>query len=68
MYGIHFGPYTTFSRLSHLASKRKTWIGQHLRRGLDNFKIVSFQSEDALPKLLSELDFGLGYDSWIEDD
>jgi len=46
----------------------KTWIDQHLRRGLDNFKIESFHSADALRKLLSELDFGLGDDSWIEDD
>ena len=34
---------------------------------LDNFKIESFQSADALQKLLSELHFGLGDDSWIED-
>jgi len=44
------------------------WIDQHLRRGLDNFKIESLQSADALRKLLSELDFQLGDDSWIEDD
>jgi len=31
-------------------------------------KIESFHSADALRKLLSELDFGLGDDSWIEDD
>jgi len=46
----------------------KTWIDQHLRRGLDNYKIESFQSADALRKLLSELDFGLGNDSCIDDD
>jgi len=45
----------------------KTWIDQYLRRGLDNCKIESFQSADALRKLLSELDLGLGDDSWIED-
>jgi len=43
-------------------------MDQQLRRGLDNFKMESFQSADALWKLLSELDFGLGDDSWIEDD
>jgi len=46
----------------------KTWIDQHLRRGLDNSKIESSQSADALRKVLSELDFMLGDDSWIEDD
>jgi len=46
----------------------KTWIDQHLSRGLDNFNIESFQSADALRNLLSRLDFGLGNDSWIEDD
>jgi hypothetical protein len=43
------------------------WIDQHLRRALDNFKIESFQSADALRKLLSEIDIGRGDDSWIED-
>jgi len=38
-----------------------------VRCGLENFKIVSFQSADALQKLLSEIDFGLGYECWIED-
>jgi len=38
-----------------------------LRHGLDNFNIESFQSADALQKLLSRLNFGLGNDSWIED-
>jgi len=45
----------------------KTWRDQHLRRGMDNFKIESFQLADALWKLLSKLDFGLSNDSWIED-
>jgi hypothetical protein len=43
-------------------------IDQHLRRGLDHFKLDSFQSADARGKLLSELDFGLSDESWIEDD
>jgi hypothetical protein len=46
----------------------KTWIDQHLRRRLDNYKMESFQSEDTLRKLLSELDFGPGDDCLIEDD
>ena len=43
-------------------------MDQHLRHGLDNYIIESFQSADALRKLLSELDSGLSDDSWIEDD
>jgi len=43
------------------------WINQHLRHGVDNFSIKSFQSADALRTLLSSNDFGLGNDSWIED-
>jgi len=46
----------------------KTWIAQHLRCGLDNYKIESFQSAAALRKVLSQLHFGLSDDSWIEDD
>jgi len=42
------------------SQQTKTWIDQHLRRGLNNFKIELFQSADAVQKLLSELDFGLG--------
>jgi len=34
---------------------------------LDKFNNESFQSADALPKLLSGLDFKLGDNSWIED-
>jgi len=56
-----------FQQAQSFSQQTKTWINQHLRRGLDNFKIESFQSADALRKLLSELDFGLGDDSWIED-
>ena len=55
-------------QVQSFSKQTKTWIDQHLRRGLDNFKIESFQSADALFKLLSELDFGLNDDSWIEDD
>ena len=44
-----------------------TCIDQHLTRRLDNFNIDSFQSADALRKLLSRLDSRLGNDSWIED-
>jgi len=68
IHGIHFGPHMTFSRLSCVSQQRKTCIDQHLRHGLDNFKIESFQSVEAQQKLLSELDFGLGDDGWIEDD
>jgi hypothetical protein len=42
------------------------WIDQHLGCGLQNFKIESFQSADALRTLLSKINFGLGDDSWIE--
>ena len=44
------------------------WIDQLLRCRLDNFMIESFQLADALQKLLPQLDFRLGDDSWIEDD
>jgi len=50
------------------SQQTKTWIDQHLTRGLDNFKIESFQSADALRNLLSEIDLRLGEDSWIKDD
>jgi len=50
------------------SQQTKTWIDHHLGRGLDNFKIQSFQSADALRKLHSELDLGLSDDCWIEDD
>jgi hypothetical protein len=56
-----------FQQAQSFSQQTKTWSDQHLRRGLDNFKIESFHSADSLRKLLSELDFGLGYDSWIED-
>ena len=56
-----------FQQAQSFSQQMKTWIDQHLRHGLDNFNIESFQSADALRNLLSRLDFGLGNDSWIED-
>jgi hypothetical protein len=50
-----------------LSQLTKTWMEHHLRYGLDYFIIELFQSADALEKLLSEIDFGLGDDIWIED-
>jgi len=49
------------------SQRTKMWIDQHLMHGLDNLKIESFQSAEALQKLLSQLDLGFGDDSWIED-
>ena len=46
----------------------KIWINIHFRCALHNFKVESIQSADAMQNILSELDFGLGDDSWIEDD
>jgi hypothetical protein len=43
------------------------WIYHHLKHALDIFNIESFQSADALGKILSALDFGLGNASWIAD-
>jgi hypothetical protein len=45
----------------------RTYIDQHLRCGLDNFQIESFQSADAQRKFFSQDDFGIGDDSRIED-
>jgi hypothetical protein len=55
-----------FQQAQWCSQETKTWTDQHLRRGLDNFKMESSHSADALQKLLSELDFGLGDHSWIE--
>jgi len=55
-----------FQQAQSFSHQMKWWIDQHLRHGLDNFKIKSFQSADAMQKLLSQLDFRLGDDSWIE--
>jgi hypothetical protein len=49
-----------FQQAQSFSQPTKPWIDQHLRPGQDNFKIKSFQSADALRKLLSELGFGLG--------
>jgi hypothetical protein len=57
-----------FQQAQLFSQQTKTWIDQHPRLRLDNFKIESFQSADALRKLLSELDFGLGIDLWNDDD
>jgi hypothetical protein len=57
-----------FQQAQMFSQQTKTWIDQHLRRGLDNNKMESFQSADGQRTLLYELDFGLGDDSWIEDD
>jgi len=57
-----------FQQAQWSRQQMKTWIDQHLRCGLDNYKIQSFQSADALRMFLSELVFGVGDDSWIEDE
>ena len=56
-----------FQQAQSFSQQMKRWIDQHLRHGLDNFNIESFQSADGLRQLLSEHNFGLGSDSWIED-
>jgi hypothetical protein len=56
-----------FQQAQSFSQHTKTWIHQHLRCGLDNFNIKSFQIADALQKLHSQLDFGLGNDSWIAE-
>jgi len=57
-----------FQQAQSFSQQMKTWIDQHLRRGLDYFKMESLQSADGLRKLLTKLNFGLGDDIWIEDD
>jgi len=57
-----------FQQAQSFSQQTKTWIDQHLRDGLYNFKIPTFQSADALRKILSELNFGLGDDSLIVHD
>ena len=56
-----------FQQAQSFSLQTKAWIDQHLRRGLDDFKMRSFQSPDTLQKFLSENHFGYGEDSWIED-
>ena len=57
-----------FEQAQPFSPQTKTCMDQHLRRGLDNFKIESFQFADTIRKLRSDLDFGLGDDSWNDDD
>jgi len=57
-----------FEQAQSFSQQTKTWIDHLLRCGLDNFNIKSFQSANALQKILSELNFGLRNDSWIEDE
>ena len=57
-----------FQQAQSFSLQTKSLIVQHLRCGLDHFKIESFPSAYARRKLLSELNFGLGNDSWNEDD
>jgi hypothetical protein len=56
-----------FQQAQSFNQQTKNWIDQHLRYGLDNYKMKAFPSADALRKLLSELNFALSDDSWIED-
>jgi len=56
-----------YQQAQSFSQQTKTWIDQHLLCGLDNHKIESFQSADALRRLLSELDVRLGDDTWFED-
>ena len=56
-----------FQLAQSFGQQSKTWIDQHLRRGLDNFHIKLFQSADALRELLARLDFRLSNESWIDD-
>jgi len=57
----HFQQDQWFTQQTH------TWIDWHLRHGVDNFKIESFVSADALWKLLFEQDFGIGRNNSIVD-
>jgi hypothetical protein len=55
-----------FPQSQSFSQQAKTLIDQHVRRGLDNSKIESFQSAVAQREILSQLEFGLGDDSLIE--
>jgi len=57
-----------FQQSQSFSQYTKTRIDQHLRRGLDNMEIESFQWADAMREVLSELDFGLSHESWVKDD
>jgi len=56
-----------FQLAQSFSQQIKMWIDQHLRRGLDNFNIESFQSADALQNVFYQLDFGLCDENQIED-
>jgi len=56
-----------FQQAQSFSQQTKMWIDKHVRHGLDNFKIESFKSADALQKLLSQFSFGLGGESRIRD-
>jgi len=56
-----------FQQVQSFRQQMDTSIAQNLRCGLDHFTIESFQLADTVWKLLSEVDFGLGNDSWIEN-
>jgi len=68
IHGIHFGQHTTFNRLSLLASKRKP--GLINISGVDWTTSKSNHSIQQMHYQSSSLNsnFGLGDDSWIEDD
>jgi hypothetical protein len=66
IHGINYWSAHDFQPPQLCIQKAKVWIDQPLRYGLDNFNIQLFQSADALQKLLSRIDFGLGDASWIE--
>jgi hypothetical protein len=55
-----------FHQAQLFSQQTKIWIYQHLRCGLNNFKIKFFQFADAMRKLVSKLDFRLGDDCWID--
>jgi hypothetical protein len=57
-----------FQQAQSFSQQTKTWLDQHLKGGLDNMKIETFHSADALQKHHSELDIGLGNDSRLADD
>jgi len=63
----HFQSAHGFQEVQSSSQQITMWIDQHLRHGLDNFNIESFQSADALRKLLSRLNFELSNDSWNKD-
>jgi hypothetical protein len=52
-----------FQQAESMSQHIQTSINHHLSHSLDNFNIESSQSEDALPKLLSGLDFRHSDDS-----